>query len=141
MMKKPISQFRQLNMGWNAHPTTPKAVVKIQGEDVLLGFVLNHVLFRNFKEGSVGLLKFSKCMRYRLGPTNDEGWSFGQCRFSGLAPQWGEFYEVTGDARLERAPNDWVDVNLSLPGKRHFLFYLKDHTFEAAAEGWSFHLL
>ena len=140
-MKKSVTQFRQLNMGWNAHPVDPRPVVKIQGEDVLLAFVLNHILFRNFKEGSVGLLKFSNCMNYRVGPSDEEGWSFGQCRFSGLAPQWGEFYEVIGDARIERAPTDWVDVNLALPAKRHFLFYLKDRTFEAVAAGWSFHLL
>jgi hypothetical protein len=29
-----------------------------------------------------------------LGRTNDEGWYLGQCRFSKVAPTWGEFYHV-----------------------------------------------
>jgi hypothetical protein len=53
--------------------------------------------------------------RYRLGNTNDEGWYRGQCRFSKLAPAWGEFYEVEGDPLMDKAPDDWVQ--LSAPRK------------------------
>jgi hypothetical protein len=78
-------------------------------------------------------LIFEGCWRYRLGRTNDEGWYLGQCRFSRLAPEWGEFYEVSGDL-LDASVKDWV--RLSAPPSdptRHFLFYLRDSTFECDA--------
>jgi hypothetical protein len=49
---------------------------------------------------------------YRLGGTNDEGWYVGQCRFSKVAPAWGEFYEVDGDLKLESSSDDWVVTRL-----------------------------
>ena len=61
----------------------------------------------------------------------------GQCRFSKVAPAWGEFYEVFGDLRLERCPSDWHEVGRPQPSGRHFLFYLRDSTFECDADDWS----
>jgi hypothetical protein len=60
-----------------------------------------------------------------------------------LAPDWGEFYEVTGDLRLERLPSDsWVCLaDPPSNDTRHFLFYFKDETFECDASGWSFTIL
>jgi hypothetical protein len=51
-----------------------------------------------------------------------------------VAPAWGEFYEVAGDLRLKDCPNDWQVVAdaTGLP-LRHFLFYLRDQTFECDA--------
>lgn len=73
---------------------------------------------------------------WRLGPANDEGWDMGQCRYSKIAPRWGEFYELLGDDDLQPQPSDWI----MLPGvgNRHFLFYLRDHTFECMAGEWKF---
>jgi hypothetical protein len=94
--------------------------------------------FKQFEEEDVGFLRFHDCLRYRLGPTNDEGWYRGQCRYSRSAPAWGEFYEITGyDFQLNR-PTDWVTTNGSPHPARHFLFYLRDETFECIASGWSF---
>lgn len=80
-----------------------------------------------------GEIVFRNCWRYRVGPPNDEGWYKGHCRFRCLAPEWGDFYEVTGD--LQSGPKDWVLLNppRSRPS-RHFLFYFKDETFECDAE-------
>jgi hypothetical protein len=85
-------------------------------------------------------LTFSDCWRYRLDRTNDEGWWRGQCRFSRRAPDWGEFYEVAGDLRLERLPIDaWTVIGeQATETTRHFLFYFKDETFECDALGWRF---
>ena len=54
---------------------------------------------------------------------------------SASAPAWGEFYEVHGDLKLESSPNDWVVLSPEphIPA-RHFLFYLRDETFECDAE-------
>ncbi len=75
-----------------------------------------------------GRLRFGGCARWRLGPTNDHGWYAGQCRYSCLAPAWGEFYEIKGADDLRLHPSDW-----HIPP---MLFYLRDHTFECLAEDW-----
>lgn len=98
------TQFRQLNEGWNADPNVPNPIVQIEGCDVVLTFFANAFRFKAFSEGQRIRLRFTGARRYRLGPTNDEGWYLGQCRFSGEAPAWGEFYEVSGDCKLERSP-------------------------------------
>ncbi len=72
------------------------------GKLFLLTFYLNPYVFPRFKLGDCGELTFPGCWRYRLGETNDEGWWRKQCRFSSIAPEWGEFNEVTGDLRLDR---------------------------------------
>lgn len=54
----------------------------------------------------LGVIRFKNCARYRFGPENDEGWYLGQCRFSGIAPDWGEFYKVNGDLKLGECPSD-----------------------------------
>lgn len=127
--------FVKLNDGWNAEPNAPAPAVTRSGNDLLLEFRLNPFQFKQFSEGDRGRLVFRNCWRYRLGGTNDEGWYLGQCRFSKIAPAWGAFYEVDGDLKLESAPNDWVVVGPE-PGltAKHFLFYLRDQTFECDAE-------
>ncbi len=70
-----------------------------------------------------------------MGPTNDEGWYLGKCRFSGKAPKWGEFYAVLGEAQSVRGPDDWVFIERHPGSERtHFLFYFRDGTFECLAE-------
>src|SRR6478736_916613 len=98
MLKPPnMTTFEQLNDGWNANPNAPNPKVTIEGRDVLVSFGMNRFVFPDFTAEDVGRLRFCLCSRYRLGDTNDEGWHRGQCRFSKIAPSWGEFYEVSGD--------------------------------------------
>jgi hypothetical protein len=131
--------FRRLNDGWNAEPNAPDPRILVQGDEVRLSFFLNPFRFPQFSEDQRALLRFRGCHRFRLGPTNDEGWYRGQCRFSGLAPAWGEFYEITGELLLDRCPNDWTPMNDMARGKtRHFLFYFRDQTFECDAVGYTF---
>jgi hypothetical protein len=150
--------FKQLNHGWNAEPNAPAPIIRVDGSDLVLQFYLNPFGFKQFEEEDVGFLRFHDCLRYRLGPTNDEGWYRGQCRYGRSAPKWGEFYELTGyDPQLDQ-PTDWVTINgcreplvsrllrrlasvFGVPpadSARHFLFYLRDDTFECIASGWSF---
>jgi hypothetical protein len=130
------THFRQLNDGWNADPNAPEPAVRIDCGDVVLDFFANSYQFPRFAEGQRLCLRFTNARRYRLGSTNDEGWYRCQCRFSGVAPSWGELYEVSGDLRLDRCPSDWRAVGAQGPG-RHFLFYLRDETFECDADDWS----
>jgi len=132
-----MTTFRQLNDGWNADPNVPEPHVEIDGHDVVVSFRMNRFMFPDFSKGDVGRLRFHSCGRYLLGGTNDEGWYFGQCRFSKIAPKWGEFYELSGDLRLAECSDDWINVGACSDSLRHFLFYFRDETFESDARDWS----
>ncbi|RIV16135.1 hypothetical protein D1623_29645, partial [Klebsiella pneumoniae] len=83
-------------------------------------------------------LTFRDCKAWRLGGPNDEGWYLGQCRYAKAAPEWGQFYEVIGDDEVRDLADDWMPATQNGYGSRHFLFYLRDETFECLAERWSF---
>jgi hypothetical protein len=134
----PLPSFIKLNDGWNAEPNSPSPVATVVGLDVNLEFVLNHMKFPAFTEEEKGILRFSDVVKFRIGPTNDEGWYRGQCRYSELAPSWGEFYEILGADPVAEEPLDWKVLDTSQRATRHFLFYFRDNTFEAICAGWTF---
>lgn len=133
--------FSKLNTDWNAEPNAPNPQVQVWEHDVVLSFLMNPFRYKQFKKGDVGQLRFRNCWRYRLGSVNDEGWYHGQCRFSKLAPAWGEFYEVRGDLLLEKCADDWIEVGFNSDAQKHFLFYFRDEEFECDAESWNFTVL
>ena len=134
-MSEMVAAFIRLNEGWNAEPNAPNENVRIDGNDLILQFRLNPFQFEGFDENDNGILRFTNCSRFRLGVTNDEGWYRGECRFSRLAPSWGEFYAVLNDPSSIAGPDDWVEMPLSiLQSGTHFLFYFRDRTFECVAE-------
>jgi len=129
--------FHQLNAGWNADPNVPGPKVTRAGHDVLLAFWLNTRQFQNFKPSERGVLRFLDCERYTVTDINDHGWYLGQCRYSNIAPDWGEFYEIVGKDPLRDQAPGWVDVGGKPNGARHFLFYFRDETFECFARNWT----
>ena len=130
--------FVQLNEGWNAEPNAPHPRIKVVGTDVFLKFFLNPYRFPQFDPDELGIIRFSACSRYRIGGTDDESWYRGKCRYSAIAPAWGEFYEIVGtDVRLDE-PTDWQVIETTSNASRHFLFYLRDETFECIAANWEF---
>ena len=129
--------FLQLNESWNAEPNDPAPEVQENSSQVTLRFRLNPWAY-DAAENEQGLLTFDRCSEWRLGSTNDEGWFRGQCRYSTIAPVWGEFYEIVGPDPLAHEPTDWRTTNQVNSGKRHFLFYLRDSTFECFADEWGF---
>ena len=134
-MTKPT--FQHLNHGWNAEPNDPSPSVTLQDGDLDLRFLLNTFAYLA-QEGQCGLLTFHDVAQWRLGPTNDEGWYRGQCRYSRVAPDWGEFHELTGPDDCGPLPDDWHLLVPPNPSHRHFLFYLRDNTFECMAQAWRF---
>lgn len=131
-------KFLQLNDGWNAEPNAPTPIASRQGDDVLLEFYVNPWQYPAFSKLEKGILRFSSVSKFRLGGANDEGRYLGQCRYSKLAPAWGEFYEISGPDPLAHDGDDWQHVSTMKCEARHFLFYLRDETFEAFALGWQF---
>ncbi len=130
------TDFVQLNFGWNAEPNAPEPQIKVVGSDLLLSFSPNPWQFPEYEGVDTLTLRFKGCRKYRLGSTNDEGWYMGQCRFSRIAPAWGEFYEVKGDLKLDEVRDEWHKVQDAGSGGRHFLFYFRDSTFECEASDW-----
>jgi hypothetical protein len=126
-------RFYRLNEGWNADPNAPYPTVEVVGEDIVLRFRVNPFQYPEFHRGELGVLRFVECERYRLGSPNDEAWYMGQCRFSKLAPAWGEFYLVQGVDESLSTPDDWNVVGSNSGAKKHFLFYFRDETFECLA--------
>lgn len=127
------TKFVRLNLDWNADPNAPEPEVVRRGDHLLLTFGVNAFLFPQYAEGARMCVVFRNCWRYRLGPTNDEGWYMGQCRFSRLAPVWGEFYQVDGNLLLDAASEKWLTIGVPRPTSHHYLFYMKDATFECDA--------
>lgn len=113
----------------------PASESALRGGALNLSFTLNPWEF-DAEEGERAELIFSNCAKWRLGATNDEGWYRGQCRYSEIAPAWGEFYEISGDDPRRDAPKDWREISPLQPAHRHFLFYLRDQTFECIAADW-----
>jgi hypothetical protein len=128
--------FKRLHDGWNAEPNAPAPNVTVRGSEVQLTFFLNPFAYEA-SDGERGCLIFERCSMWRLGPTNDEGWYAVQCRYSKAAPVWGQFYELLEEEGLEPIPRDWHELTRPLLG-RHFLFYLRDQTFECLAADWKF---
>ena len=130
------TRFKKLNYGWNADPNSPLPNAVVDKCSLRLSFLLNGYMYEYFNEEEPSFIDFLGVSKYRLGKTNDEGWYYGQCRFSRIAPAWGEFYKIDGDSLLERSPNDWVVINQEQMDESHYLFYFKDETFECFAKSW-----
>ena len=128
------TSYLKLNDGWNAEPNAPGVSIETDGSELRVCFLANAFQFPDYHEDDVLELRFRGCWRYRLGPTNDEGWYLGQCRFGQSIP-WGEFYEVSGDLRVNEV-NDWVEVGPKNECSKHYLFYFRDDTFECDANAW-----
>lgn len=131
--------FRRLNVGWNAERNAPYERAKVDGDDLLLEFIVNPWKYPAFARREVGRLTFTQCRRYRFTDVNDEAWHRGNCRFSKLAPAWGEFYQVSGDLLDEREGAQWI----TLPSRsdavpRRYVFYFRDTMFECDAGAWRF---
>lgn len=132
-----MTEFVHLNIGWNANPNAPNPQAAPDGDDLVLGFGLNYFAYENFAAGEKGYIRFQSCTRYRFNSVNDEGWYQGQCRFSKLAPKWGEFYEVIGDFEDQKPVVEWISHATASVHQRNFLFYFRDNTFECSAGDWS----
>lgn len=130
-----LPAFEQLNLDWNAHPNVPNPQAIAAGKVLTVRFAPNSYQYRHDEGVSEISLTFQECSRFRITPVNDHGWYGGQCRFSGLAPAWGEFYEITGNTRDAMDITPWTE--LTGQGQRHFHFYFRDETLEVKAEGWA----
>ena len=137
-------QWKKLNYDYDAEPNGPSAHVSVANRNLDLDFFLNHYLWPNLRPEARGRLTFNEVWQYRLGSTNDEGFYRGQCRYSASGIPWGDFYELYDSDWRNTFPNDRICVASDLMNDhelRHFLFYLRDETFECIAKAYSFTML
>jgi hypothetical protein len=146
----------QLGQAWVADPNAPEPQVSVEAsaanvrfrsyrvvdDKKLTGFLRALGLFSKpsstFEE-TWGTLRFAGCSRWRWDSTNDHEWykADGSGRYSGVAPRWGEFYELIGPDP-DRDAVSWEKIGADTAGSRHFLYYFRDETLEFMAEDWSF---
>jgi len=127
--------FLHLKPDWNAEPNAPSLEVVVEGSTVTLSFYLNPFAY-DATEDEIGRVVFKGCSRWRWDTTNDEAWFSGKGRFSGVAPKWGEFYEIVGDdASID--DHEWEVISPDDAGGRDFLFYFRDDAIECVAEDWT----
>lgn len=132
-----LPSFKRLNDDWNADPNAPEPQAELQGNRLVVRMKPNPYLNQAYRDVATIEVCFEDCSRYRLTPINDEGWYRGQCRFSGLAPEWGELYEIVGNTHDDKELTSWLKAEGK--GTRHFHFYLRDETLEVKAQDWSMH--
>lgn len=130
--------FEQLNEGWNAEPNVPDVLISVIEHNIIVQFYLNAFAFPAFSEGDTAKLTFHNCLKYRLGPPNDEGfYRFGQSRFKKYGVKWGEFYLVNDSDWQECFPDAIEVSNQRTENLQHFLFYFRDDTFECIAGSYT----
>jgi hypothetical protein len=128
-----------------AAPNTAVPVVKVVGKDVLLSYDL-----KNWVKAETAVIQFHDVLVYRVGDPNDEGFygggkphirndsMYSRSRFPAL--EYWEFYEVTGfdwTSGLVGTDVCVMDRDYSQKtGYRHFVFFMKDGTFECVCKSW-----
>lgn len=146
----------QLGQGWVADPNAPEPQVSVEASSANVRFRSYRVvddkkptgirralaLFSKSSsefEETRGTLRFAGCSRWRWDSTNDHEWykADGHGRNSGVAPRWGEFYELIGPDP-DRDAVSWEKIGADTVSSRHFLYYFRDETLEFMAEDWSF---
>ncbi|MBY3217078.1 hypothetical protein HFO21_22425 [Rhizobium laguerreae] len=146
----------QLGQDWVAEPNAPEPQVSVEGSYVNVrfrsyrpvqekkptGFLRALSLFSKTRpkfDETWGTLRFVGCSRWRWDSTNDHEWYKvdGHGRYSGVAPRWGEFYELVG-LDPDRDAVSWEKIGTDTVSSRHFLYYFRDETLEFMAEEWSF---
>jgi hypothetical protein len=135
-------KFTKLNRGWNADVGAPEENVVVAGDTVVVEFYLSYSSYKRFPENDKGKLTFTKCHKYSIKGTNDEGYYMGQHRYKDEELPWGEFYKLETNWRLDFAEEP---IFLLEPANRaqlnHYIFFFRDNSFECVAADYKIEFL
>ena len=133
-------KFKKLNKNWNADPSATQESIIQSEEGIELHFNLNSFLFEHIEEGEKGKLEFYDVYAYRNGPSNSEEISKRKIPLKVDQIPNGDFYELLDSKWKTDFPSDKiiVDETKKTIKLRHFLFFLKDTTFECLASDYSY---
>jgi hypothetical protein len=134
-------KYLLLTKGWNADPNAPEVQLKVEGYNVVLEFYLNSFIYP-FKEDQRGRLTLLDCYKFSFNSMNDEGYYAGQYRYNYEELPWGEFYELETDWEddFPKKP-EILNPNPDKLKLKHYIFFLRDNTFECVAENYSFEII
>lgn len=135
-------KYKKLNIDWNADPNDPDPKVTVKSQSIELKFYLNYFIYNQFKEGEKGKLIFKRPLTYRLGSPGDEGYYMGEFRYSNSQLPWGEFYILKDSDWKNELPDDKIKVSNIIPtlAYKHYIFFLRDNTFECISTGYKFEI-
>lgn len=135
-------KYKKLNDTWNAEPNTPEVKLIVEKTSVSLIFYINTFLFENFKEDQKGILTFKSVHKFSLNNKNDESYYQGKYRYKNSKLPWGEMYLLDSNWSNDFHENHLIILpfNKNLINHKHFIFFLKDNTFECVAESFEFNL-
>lgn len=132
----------KLNKNYQSDPNIAEPKVEIQSDKLALSFELNSFIF-SFKEGQLGKIVFNNCYSYRVGNPNDEGYYlndnvlWNKNNFPDV--EWDCFYQVY-DVPVSYF-KDFKNLNEnqsnSSAGFNHYVFFMKEATFECLAESYT----
>lgn len=132
--------YQKLNDDWNAEPNAPEPILTIDYNKVYLEFFLNHFVHEQFEENQKGALAFRNVHKLSFNSMNDEGYYMGQYRYSYDELPWGDFYQINTDWTKDFPENNVLVLgpNASNEKLKHYIFFLRDNTFECVAESFEF---
>tara|TARA_R110002012_G_scaffold6480_7_gene30056 strand:- start:140951 stop:141769 length:819 start_codon:yes stop_codon:yes gene_type:complete len=136
--KKKIDYFR-ITGDWNADPVSPEIHLEIDKNNLTMEIFVNHLVFDDFEKADKAKITFKNCSIYSLNGCNDEGYYYGQYRINSNELPWGEFYEIKSGID-RKFPEPITRINDELEGKRHYIFFFKDETFECLADHFKLEL-
>lgn len=139
-----IKPYKQLNDNWNADPNAPKPILTINHKTVHLEFYLNAFLYEQYDEGQKAILTFYNVYKISFNFMNDEGYFNGQYRYTNGVLPWGEFYEISTNWDKDFPDFNIIYLSTHIEKKeeyKHYIFFMKDNTFECIAKSHSIKLL
>lgn len=133
-------KIQKLNKNWSAEPSVLLESIKRTDDGIEVNFVLNSLPYEYIEEGEKGKLEFYDVYAYRNGPSNSEEISKRKIPLKVDQIANGDFYELLDSKWKTDFPTDKiiVDETKKTSKLRHFLFFLKDSTFECLASDYSY---
>jgi hypothetical protein len=133
-------KFKKLNKNWAADLNAPHESI-IQNEDgIEVDFLLNSFPYEHIDDGEKGKIAFYDVFAYRNVASIAEEISKRQIPFKVEQIPFGDLFELLDSKWKTDFPEDKIIVDETKKSSklRHFLFFLKDATFECLAVDYQF---
>jgi len=133
-------KIQKLNKNWSAEPSVLLETIKLTDDGIEVNFLLNSLPYEYIEEGEKGKLEFYDVYAYRKAASNSEEITKRQIPFKADLIPLGDFYELLDSKWKTDFSEDKIIVDESKKTSklRHFLFFLKDSTFECLASDYSY---
>lgn len=133
-------KIQKLNKNWSSEPSIPLESIERTDDGIEVNFVLNSLPYEYIEEGEKGKLEFYNVYAYRKAASNSEEISKRKIPLKVDQIPLGDFYELLDSKWKTDFPTDKiiVDETKKTSKLRHFIFFLKDATFECLASDYNY---